>query len=196
MTLDTLTDSFWQHASESVWEAIIDAATENHTPKPLTRLPLLDWFANVNSIPMRDDCVAIFHSHLLETNYDLIKHTAHLVGENNLFITEKPYSTMPSVFNKIVQTGAYTNFVDIEEKMPYGFSIKRSVDYTWHEVVNHVRAHNIRKIVIISDGGNFLTSIPWHELKGVEVSAVEQTQSGINKTRNLGTYPPPMVNVA
>ena len=196
VTVEILLDTFWKNAHESVWQGVIDAATSNHEVKPISRLPLLDQFANKFAIPMRDDCAVIFHSHLLESNYDLIKHIGHLVGGHNVFILEKPYSTVPGTFRKIVQTGANTNFVDVEEKMPYGFSVKRSIEYTWHEVVRHVKQHNIKKIVVVSDGVNTLLSIPWDDLHNVEITAVEQTQSGIERTRMLGGMVPPIVNVA
>ena len=170
-------------------------ALESHVPKPLSRLPLLDRFADALNVKPVDDTILIYHSHVLESTYDLIKHLAFLFGYQNVFVVEKPYSTVDTAFMKIARTGVMAHAVKVEEHMPYEFSVQRSVDFTWDAIVRHAHRYSIKRIVILSDGGDFPLDVPWDKLRGVDVVAVEQTQHGLERII-YGTQTPAIVDVA
>ncbi len=170
-------------------------ALESHVPKPFSRLPLLDRFADAHNAKPVDDTILIYHSHVLESSYDLIKHLAFLFSYQNVFVVEKPYSTIDSAFMKIARTGVMAHAIKVEEHMPYEFSIQRGVDFTWDAVVRHAHRHSIKRIIILSDGGDFPLDVPWDKLHGITVVAVEQTQRGIERIK-YGTQTPAVVDVA
>ena len=149
---------------EPLAQEILARAVASHVPKPLSRLPVLDEFAHILGHQPVDDVVLIYHSHLLESSYDLLKHAGSVFGYHNVFVLEKPYSTIDSVFRKISQTGIRAYTIKVEENVPYEFSVKRSVDFVWDAAAQHARRHAARSIVVLSDGGDFLLQTPWDKL--------------------------------
>ena len=175
---------------------ILIETIQNNAPKPMTRLALLDTFAAVHNIQPMENAVLVFHSHILESTVDLLKHLAFMFGYHNTFVLEKPYSTIDSAFQKVVQMGVHTYAVKLDENMPYEFSLKRSGDFLWDAVTQHVRKNNIDTIIVLSDGADVLLGIPWDKLGTIRVVGVEQTQRGLNRILDLGARIPAVINVA
>lgn len=196
LRIKILKDAFWLTTSKTLKDAVFKLAIVNHVPKPLSRLPVLDRFASRHSVPPCSQSMLMFHSHLLESSYDLIKHLASIFGCQNTFVLEKPYSTIPEVFRNIAQMGVNVDLVRVDEQMPYEFSIKRHAQYFWQRAALYARQRGLQRILVLSDGGDLLVSVPWTELHGIEVVAVEQTQRGINRITNLESALPPVVSVA
>jgi hypothetical protein len=174
-------DTFLQATLPTARKALIDAAKYNPVAKPLSNLPLLDWFARTYRIEPRSDVIIAYHGHILPSSYEFIKHLAYIAGPENTFILEKPYSTIPSAYRKVAESGGHTFQLHIDPHMPYDFSIKRGVDYFWHEITAHARATHIKKIVVVSDGADALLSPSIEELRGVEIVGVEQTMRGLRR---------------
>ena len=175
---------------------LIDLARLDIVPKPITDLPLLDWVANNTTISLIENSIIITHTHILPSSFPLFRHLAHLVDYDNLFILEKPYSTVRRVFNKLIQMGAEIVPVAMVDHAPYEFALKRSIDVLWDKVINIQKRKNISRIIVIDDGADLLLSIPWEKLKSVKIVGVEQTQRGIDRINNTRHNIPAVVNVA
>lgn len=175
---------------------VLSIGRKSEQPQPLSELPDLDSFVHTVDTQALPDQVIVFHSHLLESNYSLIKHLAAIVGYDNVFVLEKPYSTVDRIFKKITRLGVHTFPLKIEIEMPYDFSVRRNVEYVWDQVATHCAKKNIKRVTVVSDGADMLLSVPWSDLEGVFVGALEQTQNGIDKLRQSQKRLPPVVNIA
>lgn len=188
-------DEFLEQTPAAVKGALVKAARYNPIPKPLTKLPLLDWFAKAFDVTPQKDTVIIYHSHIFDSTVDLIKHLAYLAGSDNTFVLEKPYSTIPHAFAEITSGGVRTYQLKVDANMSYEYSVKRNVDYVWREIVEHVRLNKIKNIIVVSDGADVLLSPVINELKGVKIVGVEQTERGFRRlsTANLSF---PVISIA
>ncbi len=178
-----------------VHRALIETSQKSRQPQPLTQLSELDDFVHRTQLQTLSNHVIVFHSHLLKSNFALIKHFAAIVGYNNVFVLEKPYSTVDDVFRSVAQLGVYIFPVKIDGNMPYDFSINRTTSYVWQKIVSHVVKNNITHISVISDGAEMLLSVPWEDLGTVSVTAVEQTQNGVDRLLHSGKKIPPTVSI-
>ena len=161
--------------------ALITAARENPVGKPLSNLPLLDWFSMSHLMKPHDETIIVYHSHILYSSIDLIKHLAYIAGPRNTFILEKPYSTLPHAFGKIAEGGVQTYQMKIDPQLSYEYAIKRNIDFFWHAIQEHMQRseQKIKKIIVISDGADVLLSPLIQTLKGVQVIGIEQTERGL-----------------
>lgn len=166
------------------------------TPKPISGLPLLDWVASHTTDTRLSDCAIIAHTHIFSTSVSLFKHLAYLVGTGNIFILDKPYSSIRESLNELVKSGVEVIPVTMESAVPYEFSLKKGIDLMWRRVIEAQKNKGFKKILIIDDGGDVWLSIPWADLEGVQIAGVEQTQRGITRIQNTKAQLPPVVGVA
>jgi release factor glutamine methyltransferase len=175
---------------------LIELSRGDRTPKPLTDLPLLDRFVNLRNLPLKEDILIIAHTHILESSYSLFRHLAAVVGYQNIFLMDKPYSTIPKVADKVIEMGADLTRVAMKRGLAYEFSVQDSVRILWDKALNHAKKITISKIIIIDDGADILANIPWKDLENIEVVGVEQTTRGIVRLlESYGSFPP-VINVA
>jgi hypothetical protein len=66
----------------------------------------------------------------------------------------------------------------------------------WRKVVEAHARGKFSKLLILDDGGDLYTTIPWKQLPGVAVAGVEQTQRGIGRLRGVDMRMPSIVSVA
>ncbi|MDB5195099.1 MAG: Adenosylhomocysteinase [Parcubacteria group bacterium] len=177
-------------------EYLIELARVDHVPQPISTLPLLDWVANHTTRARLTDCAVVVHTHLLPNSFPFFRHLAYLVGSSRIFILEKPYSTIRSVFDNLVRSGYDVTQVRMEEGLPYAFATQKSTEILWRKVVQSQKKKGFKKILIVDDGGDLWLSIPWQELEGVEIAGVEQTQRGISRLEGSKTRIPPIISVA
>jgi S-adenosylhomocysteine hydrolase len=175
---------------------LIDTARNDLVPQPITDLPLLDWVAAKVTKNLLEDTFVIAHTHVLPTSLALFRHLAHLVGYANMLVLEKPYSTVRSAADRLVKMGVELVPVIMVDGAPYDFAVKRSVEVLWDKVINIQKKRNIKRLLILDDGGDIYLSIPWNRLEQIEICGVEQTQRGINRLKNEARQLPPVVNVA
>ena len=175
---------------------LIELSKGDRTPKPLTELPLLDHFAHLRNLPLKEDVLIIIHTHILESSYPLFKHLAAVVGYQNIFLMGKPYSTIPSIANKVVEMGADLTRLVMKSGLAYEFAVQDSIRVLWDKVLSHAKKIAISKIIIIDDGADILTNIPWKDLDGIEVVGVEQTTKGIMRLKESYGVHPSVISVA
>ena len=183
-------------ASEKLRSYLIELARFDSVPQPITTLSLLDWVASHTTRSRIADCVIIAHTHLLPNNAPFFRHLSYLVDFGKVFVLEKPYSTIRSVFDGLVKSGFEIVPVRMEAGAPYEFSVQKSLEILWRKVIEEQKRSGFRKILIVDDGGDLWHSIPWQELDGIQIAGVEQTQRGIARVENSKIKIPPIVSVA
>lgn len=190
VTLLVSSEKFLDHVSKNTINALLEAARSNPVAKPLSKLPLIDWFAMTHNIKPQKNLIIVYHSHIVLSSQEFIKHLAYIAGPENTFVLEKPYSTIPEAFSKLAEGGIRTYQLKIDSNMSYEYSIKRNVDYFWREIQEHVHAHKVKKIIVISDGADVLLSPVIKELSNIDIIGVEQTERGNRRLANSKQYFP------
>ncbi|CAN5728951.1 hypothetical protein BH11PAT2_BH11PAT2_06820 [soil metagenome] len=175
---------------------LTELARTDHVPQPISSLPLLDWVASHTTRARLPDCAIVVHTHLLPNSFPFFRHLSHLVAPGRIFILEKPYSTIRSVFNNLVRSGYDVTQVHMEEGVPYEFATRKSVGVLWQKVIESQKKSGFRKLLIVDDGGDLWLSIPWDQLEGVQIVGVEQTQRGIARIEGTNHRTPPIISVA
>lgn len=175
---------------------VVELARADNVPQPLTQLPLLDWVAEHTTTSRLHEYAIIVHTHLLPNNVPFFRHLSYLVGFGQITILAKPYSTVPTAYNALVQSGIEIVDIKMEPGMPYEYAARKSLDILWSKVIENQKKSGFRKLLIVDDGGDIWLSIPWQELEGVSIAGVEQTQRGITRIQDSHLRLPPVVSVA
>lgn len=182
--------------SENFRKYLIDNARNDHVPQAITDLSLLDWTSHHTTKGRQKDCAVIVHTHLLPNNRPLFRHLAALLDFGQLYILDKPYSTVKSTYNELVWAGFEIVPVQVDANLPYEFSAHKSLDVLWRMVIDDQKKRKWKKLLIIDDGGDVWRSIPHKELGDVTIGVVEQTQRGIARLHDSSLAHPPIVSVA
>ena len=182
--------------AESFRSYLSSLARADRVPKTVSPLPLLDWVASHTTDKRLSDCAIIAHTHIFPTSVALFRPLAHLVRVGNIFLLDKPYSSVRESLNELVKSGVEVIPMAVEKGAPYEFSLKKGVDLLWQRVIEAQKKKRFKKILIIDDGGDILLSIPWRQLQGARIAGVEQTQRGINRIQDSNIQLPSIVSVA
>ena len=182
--------------AETFKSYLVELSRADYVPQPITYLPLLDWVASHTTKSRPRDCIIIAHTHLLPNNRPLFRHLSSLLDFGNIYVLEKPYSTIPAVTNELIRSGFEVIPVHMETDLPYEFAVGKSLNVLWRKVVDDQKRRQFKKILIVDDGGDVWRSIPWDELKGIKIAAVEQTQRGVAGIEKSNQKFPPIVSVA
>ena len=171
-------------------------ARKDHVPQPITNLPLLDWVASHTTQERLSDCAIIAHTHILPNTVPLFRHLSHLVNFGNMYIVEKPYSTVPAAHKELILSGMEVLPVMMEKGVPYEFCVQKSLEILWRKIIEEHKKGSFKNLLILDDGGDIWTSIPWHLLDSIRIVGVEQTQRGITRVEHSSLRLPPIVSVA
>lgn len=182
--------------TEAFRKYLINLAKEDHVPQPITNLSLLDWVASHTTKERQKDCAIIVHTHLLPNNRPLFRHLASLLDFGQMYVLDKPYSTVKSTFNELVWAGFEVVPIQMDANLPYEFAVHKSLEVLWRKVIDDQKKRNFKKLLIIDDGGDVWRSIPYKELGDINIGVVEQTQRGIARLDNSSLEHPPIVSVA
>jgi hypothetical protein len=63
-----------------------------------------------------------------------MRHLAHLVGKQNLFVLEKPYSTIPAVYRQLRKAGVNVIPVHPDRARDYSHAVERGITALWRNV--------------------------------------------------------------
>lgn len=175
---------------------LVDTARRDPVPQPITALPLLDWVTSHTTKSRLDGYFIIVHTHLLSNNVPLFRHLAHLVGVNRIYVIGKPYSTIRDAHIQLVSAGI--EIIPVHQKIgvPYDFAVGESIKILWHKLLENHKENSFSKVLILDDGGDIWTSIPWEKLGDIDIAGTEQTQRGITRIRETKLRLPPIVSVA
>lgn len=175
---------------------LVNIARQDKVPQPITQLPLLDWVASHTTSGRLKDAAIVINTHLLPNYAPFFRHLAYLAEFGRIFVLEKAYSTVPQAYRELIEAGCEVVQVRMEPGLPYEYSVQKSLDILWSKVIEEKMRTGFHNLLVVSDGGDLLTSIPWGRLDGVKVSAVEQTQRGIARIEHSHHQLPPVVSVA
>lgn len=175
---------------------IIKTAQLDSVPQPTSSLPLLDWLAsNVTTHRLYDHAI-IIHTHLLPNNIPLFRHLAHLVGVNRIFIIGKPYSTIRSAYLQLALAGIEIITINLKPGLPYNFAVKEGMEILWQRILESRKHNTFSKLIILDDGGDVWTSIPWGKIGDLQIAGTEQTQRGITRILDTHMKLPPIISTA
>jgi len=175
---------------------LVELARHDPVPQPISSLPLLDWVASHTTEERLIDTIVIAHTHLLPNNLPLFRHLAHLVRFGQMYVVEKPYSTVPFAYKELIRSEVEVISVKIEKGVPYEFSVQKSLEVLWRRIISERKNGGFKNVLILDDGADIWLSIPWTQLDGISIAGVEQTQRGITRIKNSNLKLPPIISVA
>src|SRR3989344_1337354 len=155
-----------------------------------------DWVASHTTEERLIDTIVIAHTHLLPNNLPLFRHLAHLVRFGQMYVVEKPYSTVPFAYKELIRSEVEVISVKIEKGVPYEFSVQKSLEVLWRRIISERKNGGFKNVLILDDGADIWLSIPWTQLDGISIAGVEQTQRGITRIKNSNLKLPPIISVA
>jgi len=127
-----------------------------------------------------EDTALVAVQHMLLQTVDLFK-TASAMGLNlkHVFALGKVYSNSQPVIQTLRSMGI--TVVDSTTPEPGEFSsyFQRDVERLWHVATETLRQRNIRRILVLDDGGVSITSVPPEVLQRYALCGVEQTSLGM-----------------
>ncbi|HEX3252427.1 MAG TPA: NAD(P)-dependent oxidoreductase [Pyrinomonadaceae bacterium] len=127
-----------------------------------------------------EDTALVAVQHLLLQTVDLFQ-TLGTIGFNlkNVFALGKIYSNSAPVIQMLRDMGV--TVIDSTRPEPGEFRayFRRDVDRLWQVAAETIRQRNIRRILVLDDGGDCITSAPLDVLQRYALCGVEQTSRGM-----------------
>jgi len=170
-------------------------AVTSHSCFP--KLPLLELpvFARQRSIYPFEKTAVVSVQHLLETTGSLFEALFDLgLLPTHTFVLGKLYSTNSAVENELKSLGVHV--LAPSRRFAWGaFSSQFQLDVAklW-EYAASTLPNDVRRILVLDDGGFALSTVPEHLKRRFEIAGVEQTTSGL--TVNREGFKCPVVEVA
>ena len=127
-----------------------------------------------------EDTALVAVQHMLLQTVDLFQ-TAGAMGLKleNIFALGKVYSNSPPVIATLRSLGI--TIIDSTTPEPGEFRsyFQRDVERLWRVATETLRHRNIKRILVLDDGGICITSVPPEVLQRYELCGVEQTSLGM-----------------
>ena len=126
------------------------------------------------------DTALVAVQHMLLQTVDLFD-TAGAMGLNlkNIFALGKVYSNSPPVIELLRSRGVTV----IESTTPapgeFHSSFERDVDRLWRVAADVLATRNVKRILVLDDGGTCITRVPPEVLRKYTLCGVEQTSQGM-----------------
>jgi hypothetical protein len=177
-------------------EYILETAKADSVPQPVSNLPLLDWLASHTTENKLTDHAILAHTHLLPNNVPLFRHLAHVVGADKIFIIGKPYSNTRQAYLKLALAGIEIIPINVKPGMPYSLASHEGVQALWQKILETRKENSFSNLLILDDGGDIWTSIPWSKIGDLKIAGMEQTQRGITRILESKLKLPPIISVA
>lgn len=127
-----------------------------------------------------EDTALIAVQHLLLQTVDLFRTIGELgLNLKNVFALGKVYSNSPPVKLMLREMGV--TVIDSTMPKPGEFRsyFQRDVETLWQVAAETLRQRNIRRILVLDDGGDCITSAPPEVLQRYALCGVEQTSRGM-----------------
>ena len=162
------------------------------------QFPRLSCLAKVQEMvqgkPFEETAIVVAQ-HLLEETGSLIQALMEIRGDpKHIFVIGKPYSSNVRVWQRIQNLGAHVEDLFFEWKPGEFESAYRNACHTlWAKVRSHRQNTEVKRILILDDGGMLLNTVPTDLIASQSVAAVEQTSKGLAVAAKCGF---PVVGVA
>lgn len=149
-------------------------------PSPMEVTSALSNSAKAAHFSFGEDTAIIAVQHMLWQTLDLLEAVIELgVKRENIFALGKVYSNSPVVIGALRDRGITVVESTIPEPGEFDHSFQRDVNRLLEVVTHNLESRQIRRILLLDDGGRCITSMPPHLLHRYAVSGVEQTSFGI-----------------
>jgi hypothetical protein len=127
-----------------------------------------------------DDTAVVAVQHMLLQTVDLFK-AAGAMGLNlkNVFALGKVYSNSEPVIRTLRSMGITVIDSTTPEPGEFRSHFQRDVERLWQVAVETLRDRNVRRILVLDDGGVCITSVPPEVLQRYVLCGVEQTSLGM-----------------
>ncbi|MFL6261695.1 MAG: NAD(P)-dependent oxidoreductase [Thermoanaerobaculia bacterium] len=126
-----------------------------------------------------EDTAIVAVQHMLWQTIDLFEAAAALGAKReNIFALGKIYSNSPLVIGALRDRGITVVQSTTPEPGEFDKYFQHDVDHLWEVVARSIANRDIKRILVLDDGGRCITSIPPELLRQYAVSGVEQTSRG------------------
>jgi len=127
-----------------------------------------------------EDTAIVAVQHMLWQTVDLCEAVAGLgVRRENIFALGKIYSNSPVAIGVLRDLGITVVESSTPEPGEFDRYFQADVNQLWQLVAQHLSRRNIKRILVLDDGGACSTSIPKELLRRYAVAGVEQTSFGM-----------------
>ena len=149
-------------------------------PSSLQVTRALQDCAKATGFHFGEDTALVAVQHMLLQTVDLFK-TAAAMGLNlkNIFALGKVYSNSPPVIRTLQDMGVTVIESTTPEPGEFRSYFQRDVERLWQIATETLRKRNIRRILVLDDGGVCITSVPPEVLQRYALCGVEQTSLGM-----------------
>ena len=127
-----------------------------------------------------EDTALVAVQHMLLQTVDLFK-TVSAMGLKleNMFALGKVYSNSPPVIATLRSMGITVIDSTLPEPGEFRSYFQRDVERLWQVAAETLRRRNIKRILVLDDGGICITSVPPEVLQRYALCGVEQTSLGM-----------------
>jgi hypothetical protein len=177
----------------NISQKLYAATRDDNVPTSISTMPQLDKFAGMITERTLDSTIIIAHTHILPSMVPLFKHLAQLVGRNNMYVVEKPYSTVESTLSDLQKYCIHIEPVSLI--LPEGQALSLALE----NVINEITLRKFKSkptLLLLDDGGEITARLSKVVYKKFKVKGVEQTSRGINRYKDNGNMLSGIVNVA
>ena len=127
-----------------------------------------------------EDTAIVAVQHMLWQTIDLFEAAAELgARRENMFALGKVYSNSPLVIAALRERGITVVQSTTPEPGEFDKYFQRDVDRLWEVVARGIADRDIKRLLVLDDGGRCITGIPPELLRQYAVSGVEQTSHGM-----------------
>jgi len=147
---------------------------------PLTVTRTIFDYAQGAEFSFGEDTALVAVQHMLLQTVDLFQ-TIGAMGVNlkNIFALGKVYSNSPPIIQTLRDMGVTVIDSTMPEPGEFRSYFQRDVERLWQVVAETLNHRNIKRILVLDDGGICITSVPPEVLQRYSLCGVEQTSVGI-----------------
>ena len=127
-----------------------------------------------------EDTAIVAVQHMLLQTVDLFQ-TIGAIGLNlkNVFALGKVYSNSPPMIQALRDMGVTIIDSTVPEPGEFRAYFQRDVERLWQVASETLKQRNIRRILVLDDGGDCITNVPPEVLQRYALCGVEQTSRGM-----------------
>ena len=175
-------------------------STMSHA-KDVPDMPVLEAVAKAGKGLINFEDTAFFSvQHILRTNTPLFKHLIEdfNVKPNNIYLSGKGYSdsqVAEDVFKKKLGIKYFKLERTYETTGQYQHHLRTHLKQVWHHFIDNLERSNIKRIIIIDEGGHSLETMPSFLCFQYPMAGIEQTRGGLYSPA-INSLPFPLIEVA